>query len=112
MVYNITFDNDPNFLKLNVTLFTRNENPSTIMNITFDLIKTLSNSYIYYEFNTPESDTDTKYLRQLFRSNIDVSKILQGIRGNFVISWLSDVLLKSFDFEIKFPIRPVRYQYI
>jgi hypothetical protein len=85
------------------------EGRDTVMNAYFELLKTLNNAYISYEIRTPETDDDTDYQRKLFRTNADLSKLLKGIRGNYIISLMVDELFKSFDFDVKLPIKAVSF---
>lgn len=84
------------------------EGQDTVMNVSFDLLKAISNAYVYYEINIPESESDTNYLRTLFRTNVDASRLIKGIKGNFIISMMAELILKSFDFDVKFPVLEVR----
>lgn len=68
--------------------------------------------FAYVEFRLPESNEDTKFLRILFRSSIDIRKFLSGIKGNFWLGWLLEPLLAAANFEVKFPLGKGTYRFI
>lgn len=57
-----------------------------------------------------DDDSDT-YAREFFRTSINVSKVLQGYRGNFLVAPIVNSMLKALeiDFELKFPFRARKY---
>lgn len=63
-------------------------------------------------FKIPESVTDTKYTRQLFRTSINMTRLLQGVVGNSLIKYLMNQLILNLNFKLKFPLKPGIYKMI
>jgi len=71
-------------------------------NSTFDKV------LVYLKVSFPLNDQDKNYQREFLKTTIDAERLFQGVTGNFVAKSLSENLLKSLDFEPKFPLKPVR----
>lgn len=62
---------------------------------------------LYLTVKLPENERDNEFRLQVLRTVIDVEKLLSGVRGAKMLSWLIDDILKAIDFEPKFPLPPV-----
>lgn len=109
--FNITSECDKNLINITFNL-TNDHIKGTTMNAAFELFKPLENAFVLLEIYLPDSDNDDKYQRQIFRTNADVSKIIKGVRGNFIISLIAESLLSHFDFEVKFPLKEGKYNLV
>lgn len=93
---------------VNVTINVINDGiHNTVMNVTADLYQTIENLFIDSEVRLEESPGDRNYGKIFFRSKMDGRKVLQGVRGNYLISILVDLVLKSMDFVPKLPAEKV-----
>lgn len=103
LIYDAKVEFNPEFG--NTSISCKNDDiHDTVTNFTIVLYKPITNVFAYIEIRSRESEDDKVYKRIYFQSTIDVAKILKGVRGNFVISYFSDMVLKSLDFELKFPL--------
>lgn len=89
-----------------------NDTSSTTFNVTMMLNKEISNVRFDIVFKLPDTDTDTKFNRQLFRTSINMTRVLRGVTGNSLIKYLMDMMLKNLDFELIFPMKPGVYRMI
>lgn len=80
----------------------------TLLNAIIDLYKAVQNVFVDYQIRLPETPNDNNYKTVFFRSKINAKKVLQGVRGNILITLLVDTIVKSLDFELKFPMKKVR----
>lgn len=64
-------------------------------------------------FALAPSNSSYRSTKEYFRTSLNVSKIIQGFRGNFIIAPIIDSLIKSInmDFELKFPFKARNYSY-
>lgn len=110
MIFNISSEFDQKLINITFKLST-DKIKGTTLNASFELFKPLENAILFFDVYLPDSDYDQKYQRKLFQSNMDVSKILRGVRGNIIISMLVDALISNFDFEVKFPIKEGKHTF-
>lgn len=80
----------------------------TKLNVTANFYRQVDNLFILLELRIPEFDGDMNFGRSLFRTILNGHKLLNGVRGNFLISLYMDALLKSLNFDPKFPMNSVR----
>lgn len=83
------------------------ENSSSTLNVTAifsDVIHTLS---VIGQINVPLNTEDEEFQRVLFRLKVDISKILEDSHAHYIKPVLI-ALLKSFSFDLKFPVQKVR----
>lgn len=83
----------------------------TSLNITIEFFKQIYNAFYYIEIRAAESKTDTNYQRILMRTSIDCQRLIKGVRGNALISHFVDPIIKSMDYDFKFPMKPVRIDF-
>lgn len=84
----------------------------TLLNVTLDIYKAVQNVFVDFQIRLPESSDDNNYRTVFFRSKINAKKILQGVRGNFLITLFVDTIVKSLDFDLTFPMKKVRRKLI
>lgn len=77
-----------------------------------EFLKTVENVFLRYEVSMAESETDTNYGRSILKTTFNVQRMIKGVRGNSMISFLVDSVLKSLDSELKFPMEQVNLVYI
>lgn len=80
---------------------------NTRLNITINLEKPIENIFSNIQIRLPESDTDRNFEKIFFTTDVDFSKLVKGVRGNYIISILYNNLAKSMDFDLKFPMKAV-----
>lgn len=85
---------------------------NTIVNVTIDLYKEIVDLKVDVNVKIPESTTDTKFLRQLFRTNVNITKLLQGIDGNSIIRAIADSVFRTLDFKVALPFKPGTYKMV
>lgn len=84
---------------------------STVVNLTIELFKVVDSMKSEMKLSFPESETDTKYLRQIYRTRIDMTKVAAGLRGNAMIASLFGNILKSMNVKLDFPVKPGVYKF-
>lgn len=72
-----------------------------------NLWKSIENIFWNIKIQVPESDTDENFEKIFFTTDVDVDRLVKGVRGNYVISTLYNNLVKSMDFDFKFPMKAV-----
>lgn len=100
---------DPKLTNASVTTFNDGVH-DTLICIKFEFLANIQNVIADAQWRLPDSADDNKYEKIFFRTRVNVKKILQGVRGNFLITLFVDSVLKSVDFELKFPMKKVRLQ--
>lgn len=59
------------------------------------------------ELRASDSATDNNYQRVAFKNNFNFQKLYSGVRGNLIISMIMDIVSKSTDYQMKFPMEQV-----
>lgn len=85
---------------------------SSKLNVTLNLLQVISDVRFDVLFKIPESSDDTKYSRQLFRTSINITRLIQGVVGNSLIKYFMNQLILNLDFQLKFPLKPGIYRVI
>jgi hypothetical protein len=52
-------------------------------------------------------ENDKNFVRELFKSTLDLEKAMKGIYGNFLLRTFFENAAKSVDFELKLPFKKV-----
>lgn len=105
--YKLNYDCNKKFI--NATLTTYNDGVhDTLLCSKFEFYTSVHNIFTDFQWRIPESPGDMNYRNVFFRTKANVKKIMQGVRGNFLITIFADMLMKSLDFELKFPMKKVR----
>lgn len=80
----------------------------TVASADFDLKCDLEKFKVEVIMKLPENEKDEKYKREFFRTSVDVAKFFNGVGGsNFIMKVIMETVLKSIDFEPKFPMKKV-----
>lgn len=102
---------DPNLM--NCTISISNDSVgNSVVNASYYIMRTVYNHIVLFEFRLPESTGDIEYRRIVFRSKLDFSKLIKGVRGNSYIESFFKVILDHIDFEMKAPFYPGYYRFI
>lgn len=101
----------PAVSKLTVSFKTYSPVSSTVFNATFQLFETIENVKVDIRFCFPESDHDNQYLREVFRSSIDVAKTMKSLKINPLIKEAITNFLESVNGTAEFPIPANTYQF-
>lgn len=82
----------------------------TVFGASIQLLKPIYDWKIEFAIFLVDDDSE-KYSRQLFRSQINVTKLLQGMRGNIIMAGIIKDFLNAFegDIELKFPFKSRNY---
>lgn len=107
VTYKTRFMNDKNLLNATVTTFSDGIH-DTLFSASVETFTEIFNIFVDFEGRLPESSDDNNYEKLYFRTKINGMKFLKGVRGNYLIALLVDMILKSLDFEFKFPLKKVR----
>lgn len=75
----------------------------TIMNVTLESFIDFDNVLVLSKLYLPEDKSGKSFTREYFRNSHDVSKITKAMKANALIRMVVEDLLKSLDFELKFP---------
>lgn len=84
---------------------------STVYNITIEYFQAIYAAKMEFKINVHESPSDTKYMREFFRTSLDFKKLFGGINGNSILKGLAGRILKSMNFEVRFPLPPGVYKF-
>lgn len=100
---------EPNPAYANITLaYTHNEMGSAIMNFTFEFKVTIKKVLLYIKISIPENENDNHYQKEIIRTVLDVEKIFKDTESTFMVKAVINSIRKFMDFELKFPLLPVR----
>lgn len=106
MIYKSQFEFNKNYIDFNLSSINDGIH-DTILNAAVENFKPVESVFIYIEARTAESKTDENYQRLMFRTNIDLSRFLKGITGNFLSNLFVDPIIKSLGFNLTLPIPAV-----
>lgn len=101
----------PNVAKFTISFKTLSPNSSSVFNITYQLFEAIENVKVDIRFCFPESDHDNKYLREVFRSSVDLGKTLKSLKTNIFIQSILTRFLKSHNGTSEFPLPAGIYQF-
>lgn len=104
--HRISYDFNPKVGNLTIN-YENHAVDDAVVNVTFNLLETVLSMKIHLRVQLPEDENDRIFQKELLKTSIDVGKVFSGISGNFFVKSVVDSLLKSFEFEAKFPFRPV-----
>lgn len=91
-------------VNVTATLWTDpNKIQDSVMNITVESFFRLEDLKIYVKVVLPDNDN-----MKILNSVLDAKKLLNGVRGNFLAKTMMENLMKSADFELKFPFKKVK----
>lgn len=82
----------------NITFITFNDGiHNTLITGIFKFNYDVQNIFVKFQWRVPESHGDEKYEKIFFRTNTNLKRVLEGVRGNSIIALVADVILKSVD---------------
>lgn len=106
IIERISYDSNQKVGNLSIN-YANNGINDAVINVSFEVFVTILNMKVYLRVRLPEDENDRTFKRDLMKTTIDVGKLFSGNAGNFVIKGILENLLKSYDFEPKFPFQPV-----
>jgi hypothetical protein len=110
VVEKISVDNDLTIGKTSINFSTIPDGvSSSIINVYVSIWKVIENIKVDFRLGFPESEHDTKYLRQFMRNNVDVKKLTKGIKGNSFIQAAVNTVLADANFKLELPFKPGNY---
>lgn len=93
----------------NISISTFNDGiHNALINARFEFYSNVQNVFIKLQIRLPETPNDSKYEKIFFQSNVNVRKVLEGVRGNSLISLVSDIILESMNENLTFPLTKVK----
>lgn len=97
--------------KINVVNFTLQNDGvhDTVINFCAETFAVIEKMIGHVRITTPMDDDDKIYAKPFFSTSVDVSKLLKGVQGNFVLKVFLENFFKSIDFEPKLPMKKVRF---
>lgn len=103
------YDFNRNVLNLNVT-YQNDKIHDTTFNATIQILKHIYDWKIDFMFYLAVDDSG-RYSKELFRTQINVTKVLLDFRDNILLAPLVKGFIDAFDkdFELKFPLKPRNY---
>lgn len=84
---------------------------STLINITFKLLRPLLGSKCYLRASMASNKSDRQYDLEIINTVFDVAKLMKGVSSNMMIRSFLVNYYKAIDFDPKFPIPTVRISY-
>lgn len=90
------------------TTFTHDAKRNCIVNLTFDLYKPVLKFLLYVKVNLAEHEHDREYKREFLRTVFDFEKALNESQKNFIVLAFMKNVKKFTDFDLRFPLQPVR----
>lgn len=84
---------------------------STLFNITLHYFKPVYGVKLEFKIYVSDNAEDTTFLREFFRTSLDIQKLIDGINGNSLLKGLGERLMNSMDFKIRFPMPAGIYKF-
>lgn len=78
-----------------------------VVNGRVELFQELLSARFYVSIRIPRDKNDNKYQTEVVRTVVDVDKFFRGAHTNIMVKYFVDSILKSTNFETKFPLRKV-----
>lgn len=96
----------------NVTsqLFSNDGVSESVMNFTIQFFADLAKATVTWTVYERENINDTDCSKMIYKSSIEIDKILENTRGNMFVNSAMENMYKSLDFELKFPMRKVKFR--
>lgn len=94
--------------KLNSTIANDGVESSRI-NITAEFVEEIESLLVQMKLILPDDKDGEIYDRTYFAAAVDVSKFLKNMKGNALMRMVATQLMKSMDFEPKFPLKKVSF---
>lgn len=99
---------DSNSHVMNVSfLYTHDAIGNAVSNMAFNTFVTISKVLLYFNVKVADNPKDVGTYRELIKTVIDAEKISQGSQANPLVKGFFASILKSMDFTLVFPLRPV-----
>lgn len=89
------------------TEFTHNEKRNAVVNLTFEMYKTMTKQLVYVKVNLAENEHDRECKRELVRTVVDPEKAFKGAQKNFFVAGFMANLNRFMDFDVIYPYQPV-----
>ena len=95
-----------NIVNLTITLINDGIH-DTVSNITIETFVEIEKVVSTVVIKIPASSKDKEYQREVFRTSIDFQRFFNGVEGGFISKVIRENLLKSIEFDLKFPFKAV-----
>lgn len=91
--------------------FTHDSRGNAVNNVTWKTSVTIQKVLLYILMKTPEDENDREYKKTILQTVADVEKIYKSSQTNLIMKGLMADIIRSMDFDFKFPILPVKIQF-
>lgn len=78
-----------------------------VVNSRVELFQELLSARFYVSIRIPRDKNYNKYQTEVVRTVVDVDKFFRGAHTNIMVKYFVDSILKSTNFETKFPLKKV-----
>lgn len=106
MVWNqVASHYNPTYLNVSLVSFL-NSKGENLLNFSMTSNVTIQKYMATFTFSLPKSQNDKEYENQILHSTINMCKLDDGVRGNFLAKMLMEDFYNSADFDLKCPFEP------
>lgn len=99
---------DSNMAVVNFSLtYTHDVHGNSVTNVTFETFATISKIMLYFTVKLADNQENAGVYRDLVKTVFDVEKMFKGSQANPIVKGYFDSLIRSMDFNLKFPFPPV-----
>lgn len=77
---------------------------NSVVNVTFQIFETVNRALMYLKVKAAKDHNDKDCKIELVNTVIDFKKFLKGLPGHFILRGFISELMKTMDFEPKFPL--------
>lgn len=98
--------------KYNIVIInqTKSDDPHVILlNVFSEVLVEIQQIKSYFRICIPEDQNDQNYRKIFLNTVVDVGKFLKGSNSNLLVRYAIDVIAKASNFELKLPIKKVRF---
>lgn len=100
-------DKSSEYMKITIN-YVHDTEGNSISNVTFNTSVTLKKMLLYVTMKIAENEKDEKYKITLVRTVADAEKTVKSMQSNMIMRGFMSDMVKCMDFELKFPLPPVK----
>lgn len=113
VIERIKIDHDPKIVNFSYNIETPTDGKSSsVLNVTYYLFKKVDEGKVGIDIKTPESDSDTKFSRQLYRTSVSLAQLSKIVGGSHFFGYAFATIFKSLDFKLEPPWDPGYYRLV
>lgn len=99
----VVYHGNPKYLNLSLVSF-NGTNGDSLLNFTLQKNVSILKFNGAFSFSLPTFENDKNYDHQIVKSTVNMCKLVEGVRGNFITKMLMENFAESADFSLKCPI--------